>query len=153
MVETTYRTRSTQKPQGTCLGLSMHRPLPREDDDEPRGHPSSPNSVIEQPLECLTTLLSQLESAVELSSSLQAQHTAVQSTISALESRVMCLETLVRTSQALEQVRDTDCRTTIYRADSPRLRYSRPRTFILINTFLPTSLLSLAARIAHADVN
>jgi hypothetical protein len=66
---------------------------------------------------------------------------------------VTCLETLVRTSQALEQVRDAGCRTTIYRADSPRLRYFRPRTFILINTFLPTSLLSLAARIAHANVN
>jgi hypothetical protein len=66
------------------MRLSMHRHLLREDDNEPHGHPSLPNSVIEQSLECLMTLSSQLKSAVELSSSLQAQHTAVQSTISAL---------------------------------------------------------------------
>jgi hypothetical protein len=47
--------------------------------------------------------LSQLESAVRLFNSLQAQHAAVQS-ISALESKVTSLETLVRTFQLQDQV-------------------------------------------------
>ena len=59
-------------------GLPSHDypPLPLEDDEEPARlqQPSSPNSIINQLFECLTTLSNQLESAVELSSSLQAQH-------------------------------------------------------------------------------
>ena len=50
--------------------------------------------------ERLTPVSNQLEFAVEVSSSLQAQHTAAQSTISALESKVTLLEALVRTSHA-----------------------------------------------------
>jgi hypothetical protein len=53
-------------PEPTGLGLSIHHHLPLEDDDEPHGHPSPPNWAIER----LTTLSSQLKSAVELSSSL-----------------------------------------------------------------------------------
>ena len=49
-------------------------------------------------------LLNQLKSAVELSSSLQAQHTAAKSTISALELKVTSLEMPVRTSQAQDLV-------------------------------------------------
>ena len=77
--------------------------LPLEDNHEPRRQPNPPNSVIER----LTTLSSQLESAVELLSSLQPQHAAAQSTISALESKVILLETLVRISQAQELVRSS----------------------------------------------
>jgi hypothetical protein len=85
----TCRTRSTRtEPTGLGLGLSTHHHVPLEDDDEPRGHPSPPNWAIER----LTTLSSQLKSAVEL--------VAAQSTISALESKVILLETPVRTSQA-----------------------------------------------------
>ena len=72
--------------------------LPREDDDQPRQQPSPPNTVIKQLFKRLTTLPSQLRSAVELSSSLQAQNA-----IAALESEVSSLETLVRTSQVQEQ--------------------------------------------------
>jgi len=77
-------------PERTSLGMTL------EDDEEPR-HWSSPwpYSVIDQVFERLTKLSSQLESAVELSSTLQAQHAAVQSTIYALESKVTALEELV----------------------------------------------------------
>jgi len=43
----------------------------------------------DQVFERLTTLSSQLEPAFELSSTLQAQHAAAQSTISALESKLL----------------------------------------------------------------
>ncbi|KIM74055.1 hypothetical protein PILCRDRAFT_715237 [Piloderma croceum F 1598] len=70
--------------------------MTHEDDEEPRRWSSPrPYSVIDQVFERLTTLSSLLESAVELSSTLQAQHAAAQSTISALESKVTALEELV----------------------------------------------------------
>jgi cell division septation protein DedD len=55
-------------------------------------------TVIEQLFERLNSLSTQLESAVELFSSLQAQHAAAQGTISALESKVTALESLVASS-------------------------------------------------------
>jgi hypothetical protein len=62
--------------------------IPKEDDEEPRRR-SSPRSysIIDRLFEQLT--------AVELSSTLQVQRTAAQSTISALESKVTALEGLV----------------------------------------------------------
>src|SRR6202040_1924552 len=66
--------------------------------DERRSNPS--HTILDQLFERLTTLSNQLESAVELSSTLQAQHTAAQSTISALESKVTALEDLVRSSHS-----------------------------------------------------
>ena len=51
----------------------------------------------------LTTLSNQLESALELSRSLQVQHTTALNTISLLESKVNALESLVHTSQAQAQ--------------------------------------------------
>jgi hypothetical protein len=70
------------------IGLGMTQ-IPLEDDEEPRRQSSPPptHSVIDQLFEHLSTLSNQLESAVELSSLLQAQHATVQSTIFALESR------------------------------------------------------------------
>jgi hypothetical protein len=70
--------------------------MTHEDDEELR-HWSSPQpySVIDQVFERLTMLSSQLKSAVKLSSMLQAQHAAVQSTISALKLKVTALEELV----------------------------------------------------------
>jgi len=76
------------------------RHLPLEDDDEPhRWSGPIPSAVLDQLLERLTTLSNQLESAVALSSNLQAQHAAAQTTISAPESKVTALEDLVRSSQ------------------------------------------------------
>ncbi|KAH9939172.1 hypothetical protein B0H21DRAFT_698552 [Amylocystis lapponica] len=53
--------------------------------------------------ERLTTLSKQLEAALELSRTLQTQHTTAQSTISGLESKVSTLETLVQATQAQVQ--------------------------------------------------
>ena len=76
------------------------RHLPLEDDDELRRWSGPiPSAVLDQLLERLTTLSNQLESAVALSSNLQAQHAAAQTTISAPESKVTALEDLVRSSQ------------------------------------------------------
>ncbi|TFK47669.1 hypothetical protein OE88DRAFT_1636459 [Heliocybe sulcata] len=49
--------------------------------------------------ERLTTLSNQLESALELSRSLQAQHVAAQTTISVLESKVSALEVTIQSTQ------------------------------------------------------
>lgn len=63
-------------------------------------HPHLPNGVSSSVVDDLTarlaSLSSQLESALELSSTLQAQHATAQSTISALESKVDALEGLVK---------------------------------------------------------
>ncbi|KAJ7594070.1 hypothetical protein C8J56DRAFT_427278 [Mycena floridula] len=53
-------------------------------------------SVIDDLTARLATLSSQLESALELSSTLQAQHTSAQVTISTLESKVEALEGMVK---------------------------------------------------------
>ena len=52
--------------------------------------------VTDELFQRLMMLSSKLESAVELSSSLQAQHVTTQSTISALESKVASFESLVK---------------------------------------------------------
>jgi hypothetical protein len=54
------------------------------EDDDQRLHSPKPPSVINKLFRCFTTLLNQLESAMELSNSLQAQPAAAQSSISAL---------------------------------------------------------------------
>ena len=81
------------------MGLGMTH-LPLEDDEDPHreSSPSRLPSVIDQLFERLTILSNQLESVVELSGSLQAQHAAAQSTISTLESKVITLEGLVKSS-------------------------------------------------------
>jgi hypothetical protein len=66
-----------------------------DDEDQWLGSPRPP-SVIDELLERLTTLSSELESAVGLSSSFQAQHAAAHSTISALKSKVTSLDSLVK---------------------------------------------------------
>lgn len=55
--------------------------------------------VVEDLTGRLTALSNQLEAALELSASLQAQRNAAQSIISALELKVNALESLVRTDQ------------------------------------------------------
>ncbi|EED77677.1 predicted protein [Postia placenta Mad-698-R] len=59
-----------------------------------------PDNISEQ----LTTLSKQLESALELSRSLEAQHSVAQSTISLLESKVASLESLVHDTRSQVQV-------------------------------------------------
>jgi hypothetical protein len=107
-------------PKLTGLGMTTHH-LPLEDDEEPhQQQPSPTNTVIDQLFERLTTLSNQLKSAVEL---LQAQHAAAQSAISALESKVPSLETLVRTSSPSPIV--VTHHPIVHRPNSPRLGYTR----------------------------
>jgi hypothetical protein len=70
-----------------------------------RGHPPPPSSEdVNLRLTALSSQLEgRLESALELSPSLQAQHAMALSTISYLESKVNALESLVHTSQAQAQ--------------------------------------------------
>jgi predicted Zn-dependent protease len=78
------------------MGLGMPHLL-MEDDEEPRRRSSLRSySVIDQLFKQLTALSTLLESAVELSSTLEVQHTAAQSTISAFQSKVTPLEGLVQ---------------------------------------------------------
>ncbi len=94
-------------PEPTGLGMD-------DEDDKARSRsrsPSPPPPTVSQAAEPLsedinlrlTALSSQLESALELSRSLQAQHTTAQNTISFLEAKVNALESLVHTSQAQAQ--------------------------------------------------
>lgn len=62
-------------------------------------HPAPSSSIPDDLTQRLSTLENQLESALELSRNLQAQHTTAQSTISMLESKVSTLESLVQATQ------------------------------------------------------
>jgi hypothetical protein len=73
-----------------------------KDEEEPRCRQLTsprPSTAVDELTQRLNTLSSQLESALALSSTLQAQHTAAQTTISTLESKVLALECLVQSSQ------------------------------------------------------
>lgn len=65
--------------------------------------PSLSNTVVDDLTTRLTTLSVQLESALALSSTLQAQHSTAQSTISALETKVEALESLVTATLSAQQ--------------------------------------------------
>jgi hypothetical protein len=60
----------------------------------------TPAAVPDELVQRLVSLENQLESALELSRSLEAQHTTAQSTISLLESKVSALESLVHVTQS-----------------------------------------------------
>lgn len=86
-------------------GMGMH-----EDDDEPSTssshlRPQSPTAPVipDELAQRLSTLSNQLESALELSRSLQQQHATAQTTISLLESKVATLESLVQVTQSQVQ--------------------------------------------------
>lgn len=94
-------------PEPTGLGMD-------DEDDKTRSRsrsPSPPPPTASQGAQPssedinlrLAALSSQLESALELSRSLQAQHATAQNTISCLEAKVNALESLVHTSQVQAQ--------------------------------------------------
>ncbi|KAI0002558.1 hypothetical protein BJV74DRAFT_816541 [Russula compacta] len=94
-------------PEPTGLGMD-------DEDDKARSRSRSPSpppptvslgppSSSEDVNLRLAALSSQLESALELSRSLQAQHATAQNTISLLEAKVNTLESLMHTSQAQSQ--------------------------------------------------
>lgn len=125
-------------PEPTGMGMS-------EDDDEHDAvssrppaasasshlRPKSPSSSIPDELtQRLNALTSQLESALELSRTLQQQHSTAQSTISQLESKVASLESLVQntqqqvhaqeeTQQQLLQAAEAARASVVVRVDSP----------------------------------
>ena len=68
--------------------------------DRPQS-PTAPSTALPDELaQRLTSLANQLESALELSRTLEAQHSNAQTTISALESKVSALESLVQATQS-----------------------------------------------------
>jgi hypothetical protein len=87
-------------PEPTGMGDS--------DDDESESKPLLPRQQpIPQEMEQrLTTLSHQLESALELSRSLQAQHASAQMTICQLEGKVSALESLIQTTQSHVQAQN-----------------------------------------------
>ncbi|OSD07875.1 hypothetical protein PYCCODRAFT_1357554 [Trametes coccinea BRFM310] len=64
---------------------------------------SAPPAIPDELTERLNALAKQLEMALELSRSLEAQHASAQSTISVLEAKVQSLETLVQVTQTQVQ--------------------------------------------------
>ena len=95
-------------PEPTGLGMD-------DEDDKSRSRSRSPSPPLRTTSQSvpppstedinlrLDTLSSQLESALELSRTLQVQHVAAQNTISFLEAKVNTLESLVHASQAQSQ--------------------------------------------------
>ncbi|KAH9965219.1 hypothetical protein BC827DRAFT_1183018 [Russula dissimulans] len=93
-------------PEPTGLGMD-------DEDDKARSRSRSPSPPLPTAQAAppssedinlrLLALSSQLESALELSRSLQAQHATAQNTISCLEAKVNSLESLVQTSQVQAQ--------------------------------------------------
>jgi len=94
-------------PEPTGLGMDDEDDKARSRSRSPSPPPSTTSQGVPPSSEDvnlrLTALSSQLESALELSRSLQAQHATALSTISYLESKVNALESLVHTSQAQAQ--------------------------------------------------
>lgn len=58
-----------------------------------------PSTAVDELTQHLNMLSSQLESALALSSTLQVQHTAAQTTISTLKSKVLTLKSLIQSTQ------------------------------------------------------
>lgn len=94
-------------PEPTGLGMDDEddkaRSRSRSPSPPPQTAPQSAPPSSEDINLRLVALSSQLESALELSRTLQAQHVAAQNTISFLEAKVNTLESLVHTSQAQVQ--------------------------------------------------
>jgi hypothetical protein len=90
-------------PEPTGLGMDDEDDKARSQSRSPSPPPTASPPSSEDVNLRLATLSNQLESALELSRSLQTQHTTALSTISFLEAKVNSLESLVHTSQAQAQ--------------------------------------------------
>ncbi|KAH8075992.1 hypothetical protein BXZ70DRAFT_963418 [Cristinia sonorae] len=101
-------------PEPTGMGMTEdddeHEEEPHRDNTHlhPSSHPATssnqPSTIVpDELIQRMTALASQLESALELSRSLETQHTNAQSTILSLEEKVSNLESLVKTTQAQVQ--------------------------------------------------
>lgn len=87
-------------PEPTNLGMaSTEEEDESQDHARPRSTSLKPSLIMDDFTERLTTLSNQLKAALVLSTFLQAQHNTAQNTISALESKVNALESLVQSTQ------------------------------------------------------
>lgn len=77
--------------------------IPTSQSSSSTSTPAIPDDLIQR----MSTLTNQLESALELSRSLEAQHHTAQSTISQLESKVSALESMVQATQSQVQAQTT----------------------------------------------
>lgn len=130
-------------------GMGMH-----EDDDEHEPQPSrleepveqessahlrvqsptpAPSAVPDELAQRLTSLANQLETALELSRSLEAQHTTAQSTISMLESKVTALESLVQVTQSQVQAQAETQQQLLQAAEAARLAAQQPTPPLNVN--------------------
>ncbi|EMD31989.1 hypothetical protein CERSUDRAFT_144523 [Gelatoporia subvermispora B] len=90
--------------QGTMSHLRPRSPSPPPYGSAVAPQPSSVTDSVRDDLhERLTMLSQQLESALELSRSLDSERTSAQSTIASLEAKVSALETLVQSTQVQVQ--------------------------------------------------
>jgi hypothetical protein len=93
----------TPEPTGMGMyGEEPHTVEPSRPLSPPRDRPSSP-SPASATEERLSELANRLESALEFSRTLQAQHSSAQSTISMLEAKVTTLESLMQATQTQVQ--------------------------------------------------
>lgn len=100
-------------PEPTGMGMV------EDDEDSPetkrRHRPSSPlqqphdtaSAAIDELAERLSALSGRIDTAVEFNNSLQAQHTAAQTTISQLQSKITALEELLQATQSQLQQQST----------------------------------------------
>ncbi|KAH8116852.1 hypothetical protein DFH11DRAFT_1505549 [Phellopilus nigrolimitatus] len=91
-------------PEPSSLG--MHEDDYERERERGRMVPAQPPGIPDEMTRRLAFLSDQLESALELSRSLQAQHSAAQQTIDSLENKVNALEDLVRTTQSTQMADD-----------------------------------------------
>ncbi|ETW76971.1 hypothetical protein HETIRDRAFT_422315 [Heterobasidion irregulare TC 32-1] len=107
--------------------LNMHSRSPSPPLREPFALQPSTSSVSEERLNALASQLEQLESALKLSRTLQAQQAAAQSIISMLESKISSLEPLVQASQTNIQSHTTEWSGVREEWAEERVRISRAR--------------------------
>ncbi|KAF9074708.1 hypothetical protein BDP27DRAFT_1316695 [Rhodocollybia butyracea] len=87
-------------PEPSNLGMGRPKPMTSPTTFTPQ---PLPNAIVDELTTRLNTLQAQLDSALALSSNLQAQHSTAQSTISALENKVEALENLVTATLTAQQ--------------------------------------------------
>ncbi|KAI0088767.1 hypothetical protein BDY19DRAFT_993606 [Irpex rosettiformis] len=129
-------------PEPTGMGMqeddedhdpSSRQSAPTEPEVSARLHAQSPTAtpaaVPDELAQRLTSLANQLESALELSRSLEAQHSTAQTTISVLESKVTALESLVQATQSQVQAQAETQQQLVQAAEAARTASAITHTY------------------------